>query len=110
MTVARVALPIGTDQAFDYWIPTGMQAPPGSIVRVRLARRVLTGVVIEHADAPGVETSRLTPIEQVSALHALPGDLIELARFVASYYQVPLGQSLALALPPLRSDSTPRRE
>ena len=110
MTVARVALPIGIDQAFDYWIPTGVQAPPGSIVRVRLARRVLSGVVVEHADAPTVEAARLAPIEQVSALRALPGDVIELARFVASYYQAPLGQALALALPPMRSDSTPRRE
>jgi primosomal protein N' (replication factor Y) (superfamily II helicase) len=110
MTVARVVLPIGTDQSFDYWIPNGVQAPPGSIVRVRLARRLLSGVVVEHASEADVDGRALAPIEEVSALRALPPDVLELARFVATYYQAPLGQALALALPPARSDSTPHRD
>ena len=60
MTVARVALPAATGQAFDYWIPDGIGVARGSIVRVRLANRRHVGVVVETAATSGVDlcTSR----------------------------------------------------
>jgi primosomal protein N' (replication factor Y) len=101
MTIARVALPVATDRLFDYWLPGGSAVERGSIVRVRLARRALAGVVVETGVDSDVDRARVQPIEQLVALPALPADVVALARFVAGYYVQPLGMALALALPPL---------
>jgi primosomal protein N' (replication factor Y) len=101
MTVARIALPIATDRLFDYWIPDGSPAERGSIVRVRLARRALVGVVAEIGVDSDVVRERLQAVEQIAALPPLPDDVLGLARFVAGYYLQPLGMALALAIPPL---------
>lgn len=45
MPIARVALPVGTSQSFDYWIPQGLAVARGSVVRVQLGQRRLVGVV-----------------------------------------------------------------
>jgi primosomal protein N' (replication factor Y) len=83
MTVARIALPIATDRLFDYWIPDGSPAERGSIVRVRLARRALVGVVAEIGVDSDVVRERLQAVEQIAALPPLPDDVLGLARFVA---------------------------
>ena len=101
MTVARVALPAATGQAFDYWIPDGIGVARGSIVRVRLANRRHVGVVVEIAATSDVERERVQPIDDVVALPPLPEDVVALAEFVAAYYREPLGLALALAVPPV---------
>jgi primosomal protein N' (replication factor Y) len=102
MTVARVALPVAADGTFDYWVPAGIAATPGAIVRVRFARRTLTGVVVDICPTSEVAADRLHPIGEVlSEIPALPDDVLELARFVSAYYQEPLGRVLAQALPPI---------
>jgi primosomal protein N' (replication factor Y) (superfamily II helicase) len=101
MTIARVALPVAADHSFDYWAPSGVALVPGSLVRVRLARRSLVGVVTDVDAESDVTADRLQPLEEIVALPALPADVMALARFVADYYQQPLGMTLALAVPPL---------
>ena len=101
MTIARVALPVAADHSFDYWAPSGVALVPGSLVRVRLARRSLVGVVTDVDAESDVTPDRLQPLEEIVALPALPADVMALARFVADYYQQPLGMTLALAVPPL---------
>ena len=102
MTVARVALPVAADGTFDYWIPAGIAATPGAVVRVRLARRTLTGVVVDIGATSEVAADRLHPIGEVlSEIPPLPADVLDLARFVSGYYQEPLGRVLAQALPPI---------
>jgi primosomal protein N' (replication factor Y) len=102
MTIARVALPVAAPLPFDYWVPAGLAVERGSVVRVRLARRALVGIVIDTAAASDVSGERLQPLDEiVTEISALPEDLLELARFVARYYQEPLGQALAQMLPPL---------
>jgi primosomal protein N' (replication factor Y) len=102
MTVARIALPVAADGTFDYWVPAGIAATPGAIVRVRLARRTLTGVVVDIGATSEVAADRLHPIGEVLAeIPPLPADILELARFVSGYYQEPLGRVLAQALPPI---------
>jgi len=109
MTITRVALPIAAEQLFDYWLPAGVDAPDGSIVRVRLGHRRLAGVVVAHAIGSEVEQSRLLPVEAVEPLHPLPADLLELASFVSRYYQAALGMVLALLVPPLGAGAAARR-
>ncbi len=102
MTVARVALPVATDGTFDYWVPAGIAATPGAVVRVRLARRAMTGVVVDIGATSEVAADRLHPIGEVlSEIPPLPADVLDLARFVSGYYQEPLGRVLAQALPPI---------
>jgi primosomal protein N' (replication factor Y) (superfamily II helicase) len=104
MPVARVALPVAAPTPFDYWVPDGLAAGRGALVRVRLAGRLLTGVVVEVPDRSEIPRERLQPIAAVlHELPVLPVDLLDLASFVASYYQEPLGLVIAQMIPPLRT-------
>ena len=101
MTIARVAVPVAASAAFDYWVPAGLALKRGSIVRISLGRRLLAGVVVEITEASAVAGERLRPIGEITDLLPLPDDLLDLGRFVASYYQEPLGLALAQMVPPL---------
>jgi len=101
MTIARVALPVALDRSFDYWTPEGLALTRGSIVRVRLARRSIIGVVVAVPSESAVTRGQLQPIDEVVSLPPLPEDVLALCEFVAGYYQQPLGMALALAVPPL---------
>ena len=101
MTILRVALDIPLTQLFDYARPE--QAPAccvGQRVVVPFGRRALIGVVVEEATASEL------PREALRAVHTLldenptltPDDL-RLLRFASGYYQYPLGQAIAAALP-----------
>jgi primosomal protein N' (replication factor Y) len=95
---------VAAEATFDYWIPEGLVVERGALVRVRLARRSLTGVVVDVAPLTDVPREKLQPIDELrSEIPALPADVLELARFVATYYQEPLGLALAQMLPPLAS-------
>ena len=74
-------------------------------VTVQLGRRNHTGVVIEADIASDVALARLKSIIDVrSDAPRLPADWLELMRFLSSYYQRPLGETVVAALPPrLRS-------
>lgn len=102
MSIVRVALPVATDQLFDYWLPAGLAIEAGCVLRVRLARRHMLGVAVELLDATPVAPERLAPIDEVvTQLPPLPADLRALGQFVSEYYQQPIGQCLAQMLPPL---------
>lgn len=102
MAIVRVALPVAAHQTFDYWLPTGLAVEPGSVLVARLGRRRLTGVAVEILDVSHVAPERLQPIDEVVAgIMPLADDLRALARFVAGYYQEPIGQCYAQMLPPL---------
>ena len=102
MTIARVALPVAVAEPFDYWLPANTGIVGGTIVKVRLGRRRIAGVVVGLADEPAVSRDKLQPIDEVVDLPPLPDDVRDLCEFVASYYQAPIGLAYALATPPLR--------
>jgi primosomal protein N' (replication factor Y) len=109
MAIVRVALPVATNQLFDYWLPAGLAIEPGSVLRVRLARRRLLGIALELVDATDIAPERLAPVDEiVTTLPPLPEDLRALARFVSDYYQQPIGQCLAQMLPPLSTRGAAR--
>src|SRR5277367_221516 len=102
MAIVRVALPVATDQLFDYWLPAGLAVETGSVLRVMLAQRRMLGVAMDLVDASDIAPERLAPIDEVvTGLPPLPEDLRTLGRFVSDYYQQPIGQCLAMMLPPL---------
>lgn len=105
MRVLRIALDVPVAKLFDYLIDDAMPAGPGDRVVVPFGARERVGVVIDVGDASAVATSRLKPVTRVLAdAPKLSADWLEQMRFLASYYQRPLGETVAAALPPrLRS-------
>ncbi|HYL25449.1 MAG TPA: primosomal protein N', partial [Burkholderiales bacterium] len=101
----RVALDVPLPRLFDYAVPSGAQLTSGDRVTVQLGRRNHTGVVMEADIASDVALARLKSIIDVrSDAPRLPADWLELMRFLSSYYQRPLGETVVAALPPrLRS-------
>jgi len=101
----RVALAVPLPRLFDYAVPVGAHAASGDRVTVPLGRRNQTGVVIEADIASDVALDRLKSIIDVRGdAPRLPSDWLELMRFLSSYYQRPLGETVIAALPPrLRS-------
>ena len=60
MPIARVALPVGSADAFDYWVPDGLdRARAEASCSVALGPRRLAGVVIEIAEDSAVAHDRL---------------------------------------------------
>lgn len=100
--ILRIALPTPLRRLFDY--RPSREAPicgwrPGLRVKVPFGRRQLVGVVVEctmHSDLPA---------QQLKQVHAcldeapLPADWWWLCQFTARYYQHPLGDTIAQALP-----------
>jgi len=101
VAIVRLALPVAAHQLFDYWLPSGLAVALGSAVIAKIGRRRLAGVVAEIIASSEVAPERLLPIDEVVAgIPPLPDDVCALARFVAAYYQEPIGLCFAQALPP----------
>ena len=101
VTIARVALDVPLDEAFDFRIPEGVSAPVGSLVVVPFGRARKVGVVVSHAARSEIAGSRLREVESaVADVAALAAKDLELYSFCARYYQRPLGEVIATALPP----------
>ena len=109
MPIARVALPVAADTTFDYWAPDALGIVRGSVVRVQLGPRKLVGVVMKVASDSDVAPEKLQTIIAVEAMPAVPEDLLDMAGFIAGYYQEPAGMAAALAVPPLGAGGIPRR-
>ncbi len=87
----------------DYLSPAPL--PPGTLVRVPLGRRVVTGVVwvtlAPSGEAPLLATEDLKAvIEVLDGLPALPPAWRQLVAFAAGYYQRGLGEMALMVLPP----------
>ncbi len=90
---------------FDYSLPQDMRVARGDRVAVRFGNRSHIGVVVESDASSELDAGRLKPITGVrDDAPPLPQDWLELMRFLAGYYQRPLGETILAALPPrLRS-------
>ncbi|MGH8705145.1 MAG: replication restart helicase PriA, partial [Burkholderiales bacterium] len=112
MRVLRVALDVPVPKLFDYFAAEAAPAVIGDRVVVPFGTRERVGVVLETAARSAVATGRLKPIVRVlDDAPRLAPDWLDLMRFLAGYYQRPLGETVIGALPPrLRSlKPLPRR-
>ena len=100
----RVALDVPLPRLFDYVQPMDASVVSGDRVTVPLGRRHQTGVVIEEG-ASELALDRLKAVIDVrNDAPRLSPQWLELMRFLSSYYQRPLGETVISALPPrLRS-------
>lgn len=101
MLLADIALPLPIPKLYTYRIPAHLEnlAQTGMRVRVPLRKRNLTGVIFKlHKDQP----EHFEPRPILCLLEEEPiftPSLLELAFWVADYYQAPLGMVLQAILP-----------
>ncbi|HXE58035.1 MAG TPA: primosomal protein N' [Gemmatimonadales bacterium] len=98
--LAHVALPLPLAQPYTYRIPDALRerVAPGARVVVPVRRREMVGIVTDvGVDPPGVEPKPILGAPDPEP--ALPGPLLETARWMARYYAAPLGIALRCVLP-----------
>jgi primosomal protein N' (replication factor Y) len=101
LPIVQVALDTPLDRHFDYLLADADAADIGRRVWVPFARRAQAGVIVALARTSEVAMAQLKPVDSIDRqLPALPGDILDLARFAASYYQHPFGATLLGILPP----------
>lgn len=108
MRIVRVALPVPIPQLFDYQSEDACDDDLGRCVRVPFGRGEKSGLIVALPPASGVDATRLKQLHHIQRdVPPLPTDWLALVEFVARYYHAPLGEVVALALPPglRRADS-----
>jgi primosomal protein N' (replication factor Y) len=98
-TFVKVALPIPIDTLFTYEVPVEFlgRVSIGTRVEVPLGRRIVGGVVFELAAESDYHPTR--KIRNVTDVRLSP-QLIEIARWIASYYGCSRGEAAHACLPP----------
>lgn len=104
--IVKVALDVPLRRSFDY-ADTSFFPEAGARVVVPFGSRQLSGIVIDAAVDQSDRDVELRPLLALPAdMPPLPADCLALCRFVADYYQHPLGQVIASMLPTaFRADS-----
>jgi len=103
--ILRVAVPTPLHRRFDYLPPgdvalTALQ--PGQRVRVPFGRRTVIGVLLEvvtHSDIAQAKLKRaLAVLDDAPVVNA---DILAMVSWASRYYQYPVGEAFAAALPAL---------
>ncbi|MCO7224484.1 primosomal protein N' [Pleionea sp. CnH1-48] len=99
--IVRVALPVPLRRLFDYTLPEHFSLPElGTRVEVPFGKQTLIGLVVEHPAISSVEVEKLKSIHQILDLNPVVSEsLWKLLHWCGQYYQHPLGDVLATALP-----------
>lgn len=98
---AEVAVTGTVNRLLTYRIPESLRGgvQVGSAVRVPLKTRQVTGFVVSLEDETGIDEVR-DILDLVDAEPVLSGEILELGRWMSSYYMAPMGDVLRRALPP----------
>ncbi|MCF7353578.1 primosomal protein N' [Vibrio sp. CK2-1] len=100
--IAQVALPVPLDKCFDYLIPNYLFPVIGGRVSVPFGRQTLIGIVVGIVDHSDFPVEQLKPIKAcLDAKPVWPKSLYQLLHWCSQFYQYPLGDTLAMALPSL---------
>ena len=104
-TILRIAIPTPLYRSFDYLPPASDAADtlqPGSRIRVPFGRRKTIGILLEVAQQSALEPARLKPaLEVLDEAPVLSSDILAMTLWASAYYQHPIGDALATALPVL---------
>ena len=101
----EVALPVPLRSLFTYAIPERLSESvcAGSRVLAPFRNRAMTGVVVEisvrRPDPERIKNVREI-VEVLDPIPALPPKLLELGRWVSTYYVAPIGEVFRAMLPP----------
>jgi len=102
-SLVDVALPLPLQQAFTYALPADVGAAAGTRVRVTFGRQKLVGVVLgPTATRP---TFRVRAVDEVlDPTPVLDAGQLAIARWISEYYFAPIGEAVALQMPPRMVD------
>ena len=110
MKIARIAIDVPLPRLFDYLAPDSDESNRGCLVKVPFGAGFKIGVLLEVVSVTDQPIDKLKAVAEV--LHEIPSladEWINQCEFVARYYQAPLGEVMASALPPfLRKGKLPR--
>jgi len=108
--IVRVALDVPLPRLFDYRAADATAADVGCRVMVPFGRGSKVGLVVEVLAASDQPADKLKDASEILRdMPPLPADWRALCEFCARYYQHPLGEVMAFALPPmLRKGKLPR--
>ena len=109
--IVRVALDVPLPLGFDYLASDAVASDVGRRVSVPFGRGEKIGVILEVLAASELPQEKLRPVRAILRdAPPLPPDWLALAEFCSRYYQHPLGEVIALALPPAlrRRNALPR--
>lgn len=99
-SIAHIALPVPLDRTFDYLIKPGQTPTIGGRVKVPFGRQRLIGIVVKLSNESEFAREKLKGIDAVLDNSSLwPPHLYKLLNWSSSYYQYPLGETLANAMP-----------
>lgn len=88
-TVA-VLVPMPAARPYSYAVPDGMKLGPGTVVRVPLGSRQVTGIVTDDV-AEDVRSGKLRPVSAVFDCPPFRPELMRFIRFVSAYTLAPPG-------------------
>jgi len=98
--VLRVAVPAPLRTLFDYLPPVaGPVPPPGARLRVPFGRGERCGVVVAHVATPDTDRELKQAAAALDAEPLLGTAELDLLQWAARYYQHPVGEVVAAALP-----------
>jgi primosomal protein N' (replication factor Y) len=103
--ILRIAIATPLHRHFDYLAPrhcpeSGLQ--PGQRIRVPFGRRTTLGVLLETVTRSEVPPDKLKPALQVlDEQPVISPDILALVTWASRYYQYPIGEAFAAALPAL---------
>ncbi len=110
-SIVRVALDVPLPHGFDYLAHDAHADDVGRRVSVPFGRGEKIGIILEVPAASEMPREKLKPVRAILRdTPPFPPDWLELAEFCSRYYQHPIGEVIALALPPAlrRRDALPR--
>lgn len=90
LKVVPVLVPMPAERAYSYTLPKGMDAVPGSIVRVPLGPRQVAGIVWD-VPVENIESKRLRQVEEVFDCPPIDDTTRRFVDWVASYTLTPPG-------------------
>jgi len=106
----EIALPVPFRRNFEYLAPINTSDLPGLRVQVPFGNAVKIGFIVGSALYPTVDKSKLKSITKVlDDAPVLTDDLFHLLQWASDYYQHPLGEVIANALPVLVRKGEPAK-
>ena len=107
----RVAVPAPLRRSFDYLPPTDIDialCQPGCRVRVPFGRQKLIGVILECSVTSAMPRTKIKRAEALlDTTPVIAPDLLDVLLFASTYYQHPVGDVVAAALPALLREGRP---
>lgn len=105
LPIFKIAVAVPLYGLFDYLPPKNCQleeVKAGCRVRVSFGRKTLIGLVVEQTHRSDVPAHKLKAFEQcLDQQPVIDASILKLLIWAASYYQHPIGEVLAAALPKL---------